>query len=350
VSRAVRVLVADDSPTMRAILQALLTEEGDVDVVGHARDGVEAVRLARSLLPDLVTMDVRMPGLGGLEATAAIMAEAPCRILVVCAVDEEEAVRLGFEAVSAGALELLPKPRVGEGAGLDVWGRRLREAVKLMAEIPVVGRRRRGSYHDVEHTELSVRAAAVGLVASTGGPPALAHVLGRLPGDLPAPVFVVQHMAPGFARGLVRWLSESTKLRVVAVQRAMRIETACAYLPIDGHDLVIQKHGIVDVAPGSENNCPSGDRLLGSLARAFGSQSLGVVLTGMGDDGVEGLRAIRAAGGFTLAQDAATSVVYGMASAAHRAGVVSRLLPLQAIAPTVLDLVRGRAAPASTIA
>jgi two-component system, chemotaxis family, protein-glutamate methylesterase/glutaminase len=316
-------------------------------VVATARDGLEALRLARSLLPDLVTMDVHMPGLGGLEAIAAIMADAPCRILVVCAVEEEEAVRLGFEAMSAGALELLPKPSVGGNPGLGDWGRRLREAVRLMAEIPVVGRRRRASYPELERSEPTGRAAAVGLVASTGGPPALAHVLSRLPADLPAPVFVVQHMAPGFARGLVRWLSESTKLRVVALERTMRAEPGCVYLPLDAQDLLVHPDGSVGVASGEENNCPSGDRLLTSLARAFGSQSLGVVMTGMGDDGVLGLRAIRDSGGFTLAQDSQTSVVYGMASAAHRAGVVSRILPLQAIAPTILDLVRRRLAMAN---
>jgi two-component system, chemotaxis family, protein-glutamate methylesterase/glutaminase len=338
-----RVLVADDSPTMRATLEALLTEDGDIRVVGHARDGLEAVRLAKALLPDLVTMDVRMPHLDGLDAIAAIMSEAPCRILVVCAVDEERAVRLGFEAMTAGALELIAKRRGDEGdpRTLADWGRNLRESVRLMAEIPVVGRRRRGAM-DLGGGALAGRAVAVGMVASTGGPPALAQLLSQLPADLPAPVFIAQHMAPGFARGLARWLSESTRLRVSMVERSAPVEPGRVYLPPDAHDLVLLGPSTVGVTPSESMNCPSGDRLLESLAKFFRAQTLGVVLTGMGEDGVSGLRAIRDAGGLVLAQDEATSVVYGMAAAAHRAGVVARSLPLPSIAPAIHELVRRR--------
>ncbi len=341
----IRVLVVDDSPTMVALLRALLSADGDIDVVAHASDGLEAVQLAKTLLPDLVTMDVRMPRLGGIHAIEEIMAEAPSRILVVCAPPDDPSVDLGFQAMSVGALELIAKPAVSREADLEAWGRRLRESVRLMAEIPVVGRNRRGrSLPDVDPGALAGRALAVGVVASTGGPPALAELLAQLPADLPVPVFVAQHIAPGFAEALARWLSSATRLRIVTVDSPLRVHPASVYLPRDGRDLLLTDAETVGAVPSSSTHCPSGDRLLSSLARAYGPRALGVVLTGMGDDGVAGLRDIRQAGGLTLGQDKDTSVVYGMAAAAQRAGVLARTLPLRAIAPAIHGLVRQRRA------
>ena len=340
--RRIRVLVVDDSPTMVALLRALLAADGDIDVVAHASDGLEAVQLAKALLPDLVTMDVRMPNLGGIHAIEEIMAEAPSRIVVVCTPSEDSA-DVGFEAMSVGALELIAKPGVSHGAVLDAWGRELRETVRLMAEIPVVGRNRRGrSLPDVDPGAWAGRALAVGIVASTGGPPALAEVLAQLPADLPVPMFIAQHIAPGFAEALARWLASATRLRVVTVDSAVRVQPASVYLPRDGRDLLLSDAETVRADPSSSAHCPSGDRLLSSLAHAHGPRALGVILTGMGEDGVAGLRDIRMAGGLTLGQDKDTSVVFGMAGAAQRAGVLARTLPLRAIAPAIHGLVRQR--------
>src|SRR5207253_3164869 len=206
----IRILVADDSLTMRNALMALLAQEQDLRIIGEARDGVEAVEKARELRPDVITMDVNMPRLDGLGATAAIMAESPARVLMVCAVSEDRQLDLSFRAMAAGALEVISKPGPAQDE-LHRFGRRVAEAARLMAEVPVV-RRSQGGHGNLRAGGAGV--AAIGLVASTGGPPALSVVLRGLPGDLSAPVLIAQHIAAGFTAGLIRWLSEVAVLKV----------------------------------------------------------------------------------------------------------------------------------------
>jgi two-component system chemotaxis response regulator CheB len=346
----IRVLIADDSQGASDALLMLLAEYPSIDVVGVARDGVEAIELATALRPDVLTMDVGMPKLDGLAATRAIMADAPTRIIVVSAVDHAARNDVCFRAIAAGALELLPKPKIESFEELRRWGGTLVETIHLMAEIPVVRRRwapeaparsidgksRRGA-------PPSARLVHVfGLVASTGGPAALATVLAALPADLPIPLLVAQHLAHGFTAGLVHWLSQVSALRVVVARNGEFSRAGHVYLPPDGDHLEVEAGGVLRLSRGldagsmesshHETNTPSGDRLLGSMARAYGRRAGGVVLTGMGDDGTEGLLAIRAAGGVTLTQDQATSVVFGMPRAALERGAAAEVLPLQAMA------------------
>ncbi|HEY6004682.1 MAG TPA: chemotaxis protein CheB [Anaeromyxobacter sp.] len=335
--RRIAVLVADDSRAARRTLATLLGEAPDIEVVGEAADGVETVRLAHELRPDVVTVDVQMPGMNGIEATAAIMAEAPCRVVVVCAVDRREAVDLSFRAMAAGALEVIAKPAPGEDT--RAWGRRAVESVRLMAEIPVVRRQPKLSTH---HAAAVRRVDAFGLVASTGGPAALARILAALPADLPIPLFVAQHIMPGFGPGLVRWLREESRLDVRVANEGQAARPGAAYFPPDGKDLTVDEDGLLRLPPCSGACHPSGDRLLESLAAAYGSRAGGAVLTGMGADGAHGLARVRRAGGLSLAQDAATSVVFGMARAARDAGAVGELVPLDDIAPAIVSAARRR--------
>jgi two-component system chemotaxis response regulator CheB len=337
--KPIRVLVAEDSRTERELLCALLREDGAIEIVATAVDGVEAVEAARALRPDVITMDVQMPRLGGLEAIDRIMEVAPSRILVVCSVGDEHQVDLSFRTVAAGALELIAKPRVEGAALVHAWGRELCRSVHLMAEIPVVRRRR-----SVFRNELAVsdqRLEAVGLVASTGGPPALALLLGSLPTDLPVPVLIAQHMAPGFAQGLVRWLGGVTRLEVCQARHGAPCAPGHVYLPPDGHDLAVDRRRQLVVRPAHGVHCPSANVLLTSLAEAYGSKACAVVLTGMGDDGAEGVKAIRARGGVCLAQDNASCIVFGMPRAAIEAGAIAVLMAQ--LASTVRDLCVERA-------
>lgn len=346
----IRVLIADDSPTVRTALKALLANDPLIEVVGTATDGVEAVAQAKALRPDVITMDVRMPRLDGLEATAAIMATAPARILVVAAVGEGSEQDLSFRAIEAGALEVIAKPQGGPDADLKGWGRKVAESVRLMAEVPVITRRRTVAAFAADPVERVKRLRARGpgsidafaLVASTGGPPALARILGSLPADLPVPVFVAQHMAAGFVSGLVRWLAGVTPLKLQLAQTGQAAKAGVVYLPPDDQDLLVHEHGVLQNVASPGGHCPSGNRLLHSVARAYGDRVGAAVLTGMGEDGAEGLLAIRQAGGATFAQDEASSVVYGMPKAAFINGAAQAALPVDAVAQAIRDLSQKR--------
>jgi two-component system chemotaxis response regulator CheB len=305
------------------------------------------VELCRELVPDVVLMDLSMPRLDGLGATAAIMAESPARVLMVCAVSEDRQLDLSFKAMAAGALEVISKPDIGgrdsdgvpsrsSGGELQRFGRRVAEAVRLMAEVPVVRRAksaRRGAARG-----RSVHIDAIGIVASTGGPPALAVVLRALPANLPVPVLVAQHIASGFTSGLTRWLREVSAFPVQAAVDGERAEPGRVYFAPDGCDLELAPDGRLRAPRSDGLHCPSGNRLLQSLARSLGPRAAGVVMTGMGDDGAQGLLAIREAGGPAFAQDEASSVVFGMPAAARACGAAETLLPLEDIAPMLAGL------------
>src|SRR2546426_11014504 len=240
--RPIRVLVADDSTTLRTALVALLSEDPSLAIVGQAADGVEAVEKARALRPDVITMDVNMPRLDGLGATAAIMAEAPSRVLVITSVRQHRQLELSFKAMAAGALELIAKPEGGPEE-MRHWAHRVAESVRLMAEVPVVRRHR--SRPTLARPQLAhgAQVDVVGMAASTGGPPALAHVLGALPRDLPVPLLLAQHIATGFSAGLVRWFASVCSLRVVIAQDGDLPVPGTVYLPPDGCDLELGREG-----------------------------------------------------------------------------------------------------------
>jgi len=332
----IRVLVADDSTTVRQLLVRLLLEDERIAVVGEAADGLEALEKARLLRPDVITMDVNMPRLDGLGATAAIMAETPARVLVISSVSEHRQLELSFKAMAAGALEVIAKPRPNEP--MREWGRKLVESIRLMAEVPVVRRHRSQPPPPHAAGAHAFEVDAIALVASTGGPPALARVLGELPPDLPIPLLVAQHIAQGFLPGLVRWFASVCGLRIRVAQDGEAPARGSVYLPPDGCDLEADAHGLLRTPRANGLHCPSGNRLLHSLARVYGPRAAGFLLTGMGDDGAQGLLALRNAGGATWAQDEHTSVVFGMPQAAVQLGAARAVIPLESIAHAILEL------------
>ena len=328
----IRVLVADDSATLRDALARLLGEDPEISIVGQARDGVEAVSLARALRPDVITMDVNMPRLDGLGATAAIMADSPARILVISGAHEQE---LTFKAMAAGALELIAKPASGD---LREWGRKVLQSIRLMAEVPVV-RRPRARARPMPYVA-PAGADVIAIVASTGGPQAIAQILADVPEGLNAPILVAQHIADGFTAGLVSWFGTCGGAKVAVARDGQTPQRGTVYLPPDGCDLEVDTGGILRTPRAGGPHHPSGNRLLQSLARAYGTRAAGFVLTGMGDDGAQGLLALRNAGGATFAQDESTSAVYGMPQAALACGAVRSQLAVEQIAPAILSLCR----------
>lgn len=335
----IRVLVVDDSPMVVEIVRTILEGDPGFRVIAVARNGSEAVALARTLKPDLITMDIRMPVLDGISATQAIMEEAPTPILVLAGSVNED-TSLAFRAIQAGAVDVVEKPvapMMDAYAGLELVQR-----ARLVASVPTIRRlRRRGPVEAVADEGVK---GLVGIVASTGGPPALAAVLGGLPADFHSPVLVVQHIAHGFLQGLVDWLGQQVPMPVRIAERGDIARPGTAYFAPEDSHLAIGPNGSLRLLkdPPVDGHRPSGTVLLSSMAETCPAVSVGVVLTGMGRDGAEGLRALREAGGHALAQDEATSLIYGMPKAAVELGAVERVVPLELVAREIVTALRGR--------
>jgi two-component system chemotaxis response regulator CheB len=325
---AIRAIVAEDSAVTRELLVALLTAAEGFEVVAAVQDGIEAVEHIERLRPDVVLMDIHMPRMDGLEATRRIMAVAPTPIVLVTASVSRDEGSSSFEAIRAGALTVVGKPA---GPGHPDHARSVRElvqTVRLMSEVKVVGRRPPHGHQEVlPHRARRVRVVAVG--ASTGGPAALAEILRGLNDETRAPILIVQHIAPGFTSGLVRWLGGETRLPVSLAEEGQVVRPAAVYLAPDGMQMGVGADGRLRLEPGGSTDsfCPSASHLFDSVAEAYGASAMGVLLTGMGRDGAAGLGRLRAAGAVTVAQDEASSVVFGMPAEAVRLGAAEHVLP-----------------------
>ncbi len=330
----IRCLVVDDSRTARALLRAVLSADPELLVVGEAEDGEEAVQKAKALRPDVITMDVQMPKMDGLRATQEIMVEAPTPIVIVSQGFLAREVDAAMQAIRLGALSVVNKPTGPGDADFEAAAREIVETVKNMARVKVV-RRWRGVSGEAPRPqarpESTVRGIA--LLASTGGPAALAKILPELPRDYPLPVMVVQHIAIGFVEGFTGWLESLTRVRVKIAENGEKLRGGTVYVaPSHAHLCVGPgSHVLLDEGPPVGGFRPSGTRLFRSVGEHWGKEGVAVVMTGMGRDGVEGLRELRQQGGLVLAQNQASSVVYGMAQAAQSEGLVNEELTLDEI-------------------
>jgi two-component system chemotaxis response regulator CheB len=342
----IRVLVAEDSATDRRLLVEVLNSDPEFQVVGEAENGARAVELAQELRPDLVTMDVLMPVLDGLEATKEIMVHSPTPILVVSSALRDRGVELSLHAIRAGALMCVEKPAPPGAANFAERRAQFLALAKAMAQVKVVRhwatsrpvlRSDRASSDAIRPVRL------IALAGSTGGPAALHRVLSDLPGDLAVPLVVVQHIATGFVAGLAEWLRSSCNLRVKVAEDGERLAARTVYLASDGRHLGVGRDGTIRMSEAEPINGfrPSATHLFETAAQAFGPSVAAVVLTGMGNDGVAGLRAVKAAGGRVIAQNEATSVIYGMPREAVAAGVVDLELPITEIGPRLTALIAG---------
>lgn len=339
-----RVLVAEDSATARDLIVGILRMDPEIEVVGEARNGLEAVDLTKRLRPHVVTMDIRMPQMDGFDATRRIMVEAPTPIVIVSGINVHE-VEASMHALRLGALAVLEKPPAPDSAAFEDHNRRLIETVKAMAQVKVV--RRWPERLIVQPLPRRPRALTrlrprvVAIVASTGGPAALAGILGELTPDFAVPLLVVQHLAKGFAEGFAAWLNTtSATLRVKVAEEGEPLHPGIVYIAPDDRHLSVKGDFVaVSDAPPIDGFRPSGTFLFESVAKAFGQTAVAVVLTGMGTDGVAGLLAVRSAGGHVIAQNEKTSVVFGMPGAAVTAGLADEVLPLRGIGARLRELV-----------
>ena len=355
----IRVLVVEDSLTVRRRICDVLRADPALEIAGEAEDGKQAVELCRDLRPDVVTLDMLLPVMSGLTATEYIMAHFPTPILIVSSSTNRGDLFKTYDALAAGAIDVLEKPQGNEAEGM--WEAKLVSAVKLISRIRVITHPRARlrslapppivSQPDpaVVRSKRSCRVVALG--ASTGGPGALVQVLRSIPTGSPVALLVVLHIDKLFGSAFAEWLDAQTRHRVAYVRGGEDITALTGQVTMapPGLHLVVRAGKAQLTTDPERHFCrPSIDVLFESLANDCGADTVACLLTGMGRDGAAGLLAIRRAGGYTIAQDEATSVVYGMPREAALLGAAERVLPLEAIGSTIAAVVgapgRGRTA------
>ncbi|MBI5969912.1 MAG: chemotaxis response regulator protein-glutamate methylesterase [Deltaproteobacteria bacterium] len=346
----IKALVVDDSAFMRRVIKQMLESDPEIEVIGTARDGAEGVEKTFSLCPDIVTMDVEMPRMNGLEATSIIMEKQPLPILMVSSLTTEGAYAT-FDALDRGAADYISKNLVT--SAIDI----LKIQEELIAKTKALGRKanRLAGVRPFRKPEgvITVRKGfggtqKVGFVAigaSTGGPRAIQEVLTHLPGDLATPFLVAIHMPKAFTGAFAERLHSLSKLPVKEAENGEKILSGCVYLTPGGTQTRMKKRSLTEVYVEIKNDPedllykPSVDVCMKSVAECYLGMSMGVILTGMGHDGLEGMKAIKSQGGKTIAQSEDTCTVYGMPKAVVDAGIADKVVPLDKIAAEIVNMI-----------
>jgi two-component system chemotaxis response regulator CheB len=345
--KKVRVLVVDDSAFVRQALSRMLGAAPDIEVVGTAVDGKEGWEKAVDLRPDVITLDVKMPRMDGLEALRRIMADCPTAVLLLSS-QTKEGTEVTLRGLDLGAMDFVDKSSVQGHMNLLSLADELQAKVRALASVPRARLQAATAVREAGPVELPARHAAraqvVVIGTSTGGPPALQAIIPRLPEALPSAVLVVQHMPVGFTRSLAERLDARSVLPVREARDGDVVAPGSVLVAPAGQHMKVRRRGRemrvwLDDEPRSALHRPSVDVLMASVAKAYGARAMGVILTGMGSDGVEGLRAIQQSGGLTLAESEESCVIYGMPKAAVEAGVVDRTVPLSRVADEILSAV-----------
>jgi two-component system chemotaxis response regulator CheB len=336
---------------VREFLVHILGSDPDIRVAGTAHDGEEALDAVRRHRPDVITMDIHMPKMDGLEATRRIMETDPTPIVIVSGSEDPREVTTTFDAMEVGALAVLRRPAGIGHPDYEVTARELVQTVKLMSEVKVVRRwprtrraapARRPVQMGLAQEPAKVRIVAIG--ASTGGPPVLQTILAALPKDFPAPLVIVQHMAAGFVSGFVEWLAQSVSLPVHIATHGETVLPGHVYVAPDEHQMKVERGGKISLTKDEPENGlrPSVSYLFRSVAETYGCDAVAGLLTGMGRDGAEELRLMKEKGAVTFVQDKDSSVVHGMPGEAIKLDAAMLVLPPEKIAPVLANLANHR--------
>jgi len=339
----IKVLIVDDSAVAREFLSQLIGTTAGMSVVGTAVDGVEAIEATERLKPDLITMDIIMPRMGGPEAIEQIMQTNPTPIVVVTGNTITEEVRATFRSLESGALAIVARPYGADSVDHEESSRRLIETIRLMSEVRVVRRwsravrRERSPRLRTVGEPKTIRVVAIG--ASTGGPTILKRIVSALPKDFPVPILIVQHIAAGFVEGFSTWLGDACHLTVRIARKGERLRAGHVYVAPDGEHLGVDMSECSTLTPEpvARALCPSVTHLFQSVARVYRSQAIGVLLTGMGRDGADGLLMLKQFGSLTIAQDKESSVVHGMPGEAIKLGAADMVLAPARMAEVLIN-------------
>jgi len=331
----IKTLIVDDSPLVRTILRDFLESDSSFEIIGEAENGEEGVKAARNLNPDLITMDIEMPIMNGLDAIVKIRKFLVCGIVVITTNDT---AKMAYDATVKGAHEFYSKDiftsQMSEEKRKEIF-----DTLKQITKIS----KKSGGLNAPFVSSVTVRNfSCVVIASSTGGPMALCQLCSGLPENFSVPIFLVQHNTSGFDKGFVQWLDEYAKIKVKLAEDGTVPENGTIYVaPTDKH-LIIKNSGITfDDGEPLNNQKPAADILFKSAAEIYGDRVISVVLTGMGADGAEGTRYVKKTGGVTIAQDEASSMIYGMPFAAAQTGCVDIVLPLNEIASKLTSLTSG---------
>ncbi len=339
-----RVLVVDDSQIARMAIIEHLSQDDEIEIVGFARNGKEAIEKVKEFKPSLVTMDINMPIMGGLETIEQIMAYNPVPVLVVTSRGDADTA---YSAISKGALEVIPKPEIGIENSED-----LIRKVKLLCKVKVISHLRGRHVNESRKQRVAILSKtvpedkrpekAIAIASSTGGPKALLKILSGLPENLTTPVFIAQHIPAEFVNGLAEWLNGESKLRVKEGERGELIQAGVVYISPVNETMVINNKNRIELYTQVAGSVyfPSCDYLLATAARTYTDKCMGIILTGMGNDGAQGISDIKQNGGITIAQDEESSIVFGMPKVAIERGGINKVLPLEKISQEILRFAR----------
>ncbi len=349
----INVLVTDESAFTRTVLTRMIESDSSLRVTGWAAKGPEALEKIRALQPDVVTLDVGMPGLDGLETLKHIMKTAPRPVIMVSLLTQQGA-EITLEALACGAFDCVPKRLSHSLLDVTRMQRELVAKIRAAAESPILrSADRRASFLNAWTKSVALRdslftPAVVAIGTSTGGPQALQEILPLLPADLPVPLLIVQHMPPGFTEPLARRLNGLCKVSVREAVQDDPLTPGVVYIAPAGRHLTVyccqpQQFAVrISNLPEDTLHTPSVDVMMSSVAETFGASSMGVILTGMGCDGLEGMQAIARAGGLTLGQAESSCMVYGMPKACAESGLLHRMVELKQIPGEILQATRYR--------